>query len=108
MQYLQEGIERMSHVVEQILLLNRTNPEQYQGQFKQINTASLCQNVIASLFPQIEAKRQEIELVGQSASILGDEFSLGILLQNLISNASKYSPEETLIRVTSRRFRSRN
>lgn len=98
--YLQQGIERMSHVVEQILLLNRTNPEQYQGQFKQINTASLCQTVIASLFPQIEAKNQEIELVGQGTSIQGDEFSLGILLQNLISNASKYSPAGALIRVT--------
>ncbi|GAC21877.1 ATP-binding protein [Paraglaciecola arctica] len=100
MQYLQQGIERMSHVVEQILLLNRTNPEQYQGQFKPINTASLCQTVIASLFPQIEAKKQEIELLGQGANIQGDEFSLGILLQNLISNASKYSPEGSMIRVT--------
>jgi len=100
MQYLQQGIERMSHVVEQILLLNRTNPEQYQGQFKNINTGLLCQTVIASLFPQIEAKKQEIELVGQGATIQGDEFSLGILLQNLISNASKYSPEGSLLRVT--------
>jgi two-component system sensor histidine kinase QseC len=100
MQYLQQGIERMSHVIEQILLLNRTNPEQYQGQFKQINTTALCQTVIASLFSQIEAKNQEIELVGQGATIQGDEFSLGILLQNLISNASKYSPQGSLIRVT--------
>ena len=102
MQYLQQGIERMSHVVEQILLLNRTNPEQYQGQFKQIDTASLCQTVIASLFPQIEGRTQEIELIGKSANIQGDEFSLGILLQNLISNASKYSPEGSLIKVTMR------
>lgn len=100
MLFLQQGIERMSHVVEQILLLNRTNPEQYQGQFESVNTASLCQTVIASLFPQIESKNQEIELVGQGAIIQGDEFSLGILLQNLISNASKYSPERTLIRVS--------
>ena len=100
MQYLQQGIERMSHVVEQILLLNRTNPEQYQGQFKQLNTAALCQTVIASLFPQIEGKKQEIELVGQGTSIQGDEFSLGILLQNLISNASEYSPQGSWIRVT--------
>jgi two-component system sensor histidine kinase QseC len=99
MQYLTQGIERMSHVVEQILLLNRTNPEQYQGKFVKIDTASLCQTVIGSLFPQIEAKKQDIELVGQGATILGDEFSLGILLQNLISNASKYSPEDALIRV---------
>jgi two-component system sensor histidine kinase QseC len=99
MQYLTQGIERMSHVVEQILLLNRTNPEQYQGKFVKIDTTSLCQTVIGSLFPQIEAKKQDIELVGQGATILGDEFSLGILLQNLISNASKYSPEDALIRV---------
>ncbi|MEP1446464.1 MAG: ATP-binding protein [Paraglaciecola sp.] len=100
MQYLQLGIERMSHVVEQILLLNRTNPEQYQGQFEYFDPASLCQTVITSLFPQIEAKKQEIELLGKVAKINGDEFSLGILLQNLISNASKYSPEGSLIRVT--------
>ncbi|MFT6990646.1 MAG: two-component system sensor histidine kinase QseC [Paraglaciecola sp.] len=99
MQYLQQGIERMSHVVEQILLLNRTNPEQYQGKFQSVDSTSLCQTVIGSLFPQIEAKKQEIELVGQGANIQGDEFSLGILLQNLISNASKYSPEGSLIRV---------
>ena len=97
--YLQQGIERMSHVVEQILLLNRTNPQQYQGQFKELDTGSLCQTIIASLFPQIEAKTQEIELVGEGELIQGDEFSLGILLQNLISNASKYSPEKSLIRV---------
>ncbi|WP_299074994.1 ATP-binding protein [uncultured Paraglaciecola sp.] len=99
MQYLQQGIERMGHVVEQILLLNRTNPQQYQGQFNTIHTRSLCQTVIASVFPQIEAKNQEIELLGQGAVIQGDEFSLGILLQNLISNASKYSPNESLVRV---------
>lgn len=102
MQYLQQGIERMSHVVEQILLLNRTNPEQYQGQFENIDTTSLCQTVIASLFPQIEDKKQEIELLGKSTNIRGDQFSLGILLQNLISNASKYSPEGSLIRVSLR------
>jgi two-component system sensor histidine kinase QseC len=37
--------------------------------------------VIGSLFPQIEAKKQNIELVGQGSTILCDEFSLGILLQ---------------------------
>ena len=102
MQYLQQGIERMSHVVEQILLLNRTNPEQYQGKFIQLDTTNLCQTVIASLFPQIDAKNQEVELIGKSAPILGDAFAMGILLQNLLSNASKYSPEGSQISVSIR------
>ena len=99
MQYLQQGIERMSHVIEQILLLNRTNPQQYQGQFKPLHSQALCQTAIASVFAQIEAKHQDIELLGSDAIIQGDEFSLGILLQNLISNASKYSPAKSLIKV---------
>ena len=99
MNYLNQGVERMSHVVDQILLLNRTNPEQYSSSFTELNITQLCQTVIASLYPQIEAKKQEIELLGEANNILGDEFSLGILLQNLISNASKYTPEHGHIRV---------
>lgn len=100
MGFLQQGIERMSHVVEQILLLNRTNPEQYRGNFVRLDLKVLCQSVIASLYPQIADKQQDIELVGASQYIVGDEFAMGILLQNLISNASKYTPQGGNIRVS--------
>ena len=100
MAFLQQGIERMSHVVEQILLLNRTNPEQYRGNFINLNLTQLCQSVIGSVYPQIEQKNQDIELVGSSENVTGDEFALGILLQNLITNASKYTPPNGAIRVT--------
>jgi two-component system, OmpR family, sensor histidine kinase QseC len=92
MAFLQQGIERMSHVVEQILLLNRTNPEQFRGHFVNINLGNLCQHVIANLYPQIDLKQQDIELSGETQTVVGDAFSLTILLQNLISNASKYTP----------------
>jgi two-component system, OmpR family, sensor histidine kinase QseC len=100
MLFLQQGIERMSHVVEQILLLNRTNPEQYRGNFVRLDLTSLCQTVIASLYPQIAQKQQDIELLGDTKYVIGDEFALEILLQNLISNASKYTPDLGGIRVT--------
>src|SRR5690606_35646061 len=61
MDFLQQGIERMSHVVEQILLLNRTNPEQYRGNFVSLDLNTLFQTVIASIYPQIAQKHQEIE-----------------------------------------------
>lgn len=100
MDFLQQGIERMSHVVEQILLLNRTNPEQYRGNFVSLELSTLCQTAIASIYPQIALKQQEIELLGDTNTVVGDEFALGILLQNLIANASKYTPEHGMIRVS--------
>ncbi|MDP5032608.1 MAG: ATP-binding protein [Paraglaciecola sp.] len=105
MTFLQQGIERMSHVVEQILLLNRTNPEQYRGKFVRLDLTTLCQNVIATVYPQIAQKQQEIELLGECGHVVGDEFALEILLQNLISNASKYTPDFGQIRVTLRQLK---
>lgn len=97
---LENGIERMGHVVEQILLLNRTNPDQYRGSFTEVNFQRLCQNTIASIYPKITEKQQDIEFNGAPLTLLGDEFSLSVLLQNLIANASKYSPVAAKISVT--------
>lgn len=97
---LENGIERMGHVVEQILLLNRVNPDQYRICFTELNLKRLCQKTISSIYPQIAGKQQEIEFIGNDTFIMGDEFSLGVLLQNLIANASKYSPTEAKISVT--------
>ncbi|MCF2949240.1 ATP-binding protein [Paraglaciecola aquimarina] len=97
---LEKGIERMGHVVEQILLLNRTNPDQYRVNFTKVDLKKLCQNTISNIYPQISEKQQEIEFSSRDLSMFGDEFSLGILLQNLVTNASKYSPQKAKISVT--------
>jgi two-component system sensor histidine kinase QseC len=55
MQYLQEGIDRMSHIVEQILLLNRTNPEQYQGQVRSVQT-NTCSFTLPKCYRQFISK----------------------------------------------------
>jgi two-component system, OmpR family, sensor histidine kinase QseC len=97
---LTQGVERMSHVVDQILLLNRTEPQQYSASFTSLDLAQLCRDGITSLYPQIDDKHQEIEFIGQSHAIIGDQFALEILIQNLISNACKYSPQKGRIRVS--------
>ncbi|WP_102795187.1 ATP-binding protein [Bowmanella denitrificans] len=97
---LKDGVERMSHVVDQILLLNRTNPEHFSLQMKPLDLYVLCQQCIASLYPQIHARQQEISLSGETCLLAGDAFSLNVLLQNLISNASKYSPPNSQIEVS--------
>lgn len=98
---LNEGVKRMSHLVEQILMLNRSSPDLYAEQFKVINLSLLLKELVAELYPLIEERSHEIELVSRDANdkdgngrylILGDKFALQTLFKNLILNSVKYTP----------------
>ena len=90
---LKMGTKRMSHVVEQILLLNRTHPDHFKANFTQLNVTQLCQRSVAENYDLISEKSQNIELKHLPSTIEGDEFAIMSMLNNLISNASKYTPE---------------
>ncbi|NQZ08335.1 MAG: sensor histidine kinase N-terminal domain-containing protein [Algicola sp.] len=94
------GVERMSHVIDQILALYKTSPEQFDASLEPTDLYALCQNSIAQLYPQIDAKDQHIELHGQRSIINAQPFSIATLLQNLVSNASKYTPDQGEIHLT--------
>lgn len=104
--HLALGLDRMSNIVDQILMLNRTNPEQFVAKFTAIDLMTLTQRVISQLYPQIIEKQQTISL--ESPDDMGsphymidaDELSIEILLQNLITNAIKYTPSNGIILVS--------
>jgi len=87
---LQQGVTRMAHVIEQILLLNRTAPEQFSKQFEPLDIELVLQKAINNVYTKIDEKQQSISLQSESMMMLGDEFSLVTLFENLISNANKY------------------
>lgn len=97
---LDRDLNRLGHLIEQILLLYRTAPEQYQANMQELDLYTLAQQVVAALYDDIECKKQTISLHGASQKIVGDEASLIILLSNLIQNASKYSPEGASLTVS--------
>ena len=96
---LQVAVERMEHSVEQVLMLYRTAPDQFAANFTEVDLTGLARTIIAELYPQLEAKGQQIELLGDRQLLSGDEFALRTLLVNLIGNASKYSGASGEIRV---------
>jgi two-component system, OmpR family, sensor kinase len=98
--HLVASVDRMAHVVDQILKLNRTNPEQFNVQMQKVALKPLIQQVIGQLYPEIISRHQQIEFNHGDVVINGNEFSLITLLQNLIANASKYSPDGGHILVT--------
>lgn len=97
---LEQSIDRMIHVIEQILDLYRTSPEQIRPSFTTINPYYLAQEAIKDLYPAIDKKQQEIALVGSDCQMTGNDFALSILLKNIIDNAYKYTPEHGRIRLT--------
>ncbi len=96
---LRQGIDAMGHLVEQILVLNRTAPDQYMVQFVPIDLYTLVQEVISSDYEQILERNQQFDLEGGSAVIAGDATALKSLIHNLLGNASKYSPKGARLRM---------
>ena len=93
MDHLTESVDRMAHVVDQILTLNRTSPEQVSLESTDINLTALIQKTISDLYPEIVQRQQNIALESDNVRVTGNAFSLSILMQNLVSNASKYTPD---------------
>jgi two-component system sensor histidine kinase QseC len=96
---LESDLGRLSHLIEQILVLYRLTPEHYKANMESIDLYELAQSVISDLYADVERKEQRIALEGGSQHITGDRASLEILLRNLILNASKYSPQNASITV---------
>jgi len=104
---LASGIERMGLVIEQILSLYRHSPEQALIKPSDIDLNAIVQSIIAKDYDQIATKQQKISLSGgEKCLITGNQFALETLVQNLISNASKYTPNQGEIKVTSKHITS--
>lgn len=100
LQAMTQGINRLSNIVEQMLILGRTQPEQWQKQFKEQSLLAITQEGVSQLYEKIEAKNHTISLEGDDFIINGDEFTLVTLISNLLSNAIKYTPANGQIKIT--------
>jgi len=91
---------RMAHVIEQIITLNRTTPENFEHSKTHLELRELLQNVISDNYDQMELAQQIVSLEAEPISLLGDKFSLEIIFDNLLKNAIKYSGKRTEIHIS--------
>jgi len=92
-QEMQAGVERMEHLIEQLLSLSRSTPENFMENCRQLDLYEMAQSEIARLYGQFENRNQSIELRGSRLTVSGDAFAVETLLDNLLTNANKYAPD---------------
>lgn len=97
---LGQGFDRLGHLLEQLLSLYRSSPDQFSANFETVDLNELAQIVIAEEFPQIDKRHQDISLEGVKTTIVGDDFALKTMIKNLLTNASKYTPKGGKIHVS--------
>lgn len=96
------GVDRSSHVVQQLLTLSRMVPQATIKEFQEVNVVKEAKEVIADLAPSALDKNTEIELIAtaEDATIMGYPTAISILIRNLVDNAIRYTPHGSLVQVS--------
>ena len=101
---LDQGIARATHLVAQLLQMARLEPELRQPPTEQVRLDLLANQVVAAFSAQAEARHIDLGRVGHdSATLVGDPSELGVLLNNLVSNALRHTPEGSRVDVRASR-----
>jgi two-component system OmpR family sensor kinase/two-component system sensor histidine kinase QseC len=94
------AVERSIHLVEQLLTLARSEPQELAPSAQNVDLRSIAAQAIADTHPLASARSIELSLDGESpAFIRGDADALRALVRNLVDNAVRYSPPGGSVRV---------
>jgi signal transduction histidine kinase len=93
-----ETITRLNHLINNLLLLSKTEVIQFSFERSPLRLDEILKGVIEDATVLAESKSQDIQVVELSdVMVQGDKMRLYQLFFNLMDNAMKYSPEESTI-----------
>ncbi|MHB9800648.1 ATP-binding protein [Pseudomonas sp. MT3] len=100
--FLIDGVDRLSRVVNQLLTLARLEPASNRSRWKALDVQALVTDSLAELTPWMLRQQVEpdLEIASGDYRTLSDRGALEVVLQNLVSNAVNFSPAGATVRVT--------
>ncbi len=100
LQQVIRGVDRATHLVHQLLVLARIDPERWRPDGSRFDLCELVAERIAARAGEAHDKAVDISLSCDGpAMVCGARDMLDILVGNLISNAIKYTPEGGTVEV---------
>ena len=102
---LEQGVERATHVVEQLLTLARHEPEAGGRAVSEVDLGTLAAEVVATDVTLAETRGIDLGLTQRDpdVAVTGERDALRTLLSNLVDNALRYTPPGGRVDVAVRR-----
>ena len=95
------GVDRASHLVDQLLTLSRLDSRQTALSSAPVNLNEVARKIAADVGPLARQHRVEVQVSGDTEAVTpGDETYLGILIRNLVDNAVHYAGGGGAVTVT--------
>lgn len=89
---LQAGVTRATRLAEQLLALARSEPDGL-GATDAVDLRSLLQDCVVTYAPLAENRGVDLGIeASEAATVIGDPESLRVMFNNLVDNATKYTP----------------
>ena len=99
---MKKGISRMTHLVNQLLALSRTEGQLDKTQFEVLDIRQLCHQAINFEENKFAQKQQSFisDLSNESVDLKANAPLMQSLLRNIIDNAVRYTPDQGKIKLT--------
>lgn len=98
---VEHGTERLNHLIDDLLDVSRAEGGRMRLEPSEFDAVEVTREVVASLSPLTASKGQAVDVRAEidPLSVEIDRSRYGQVLSNLLSNASKYSPEGSEIEI---------
>ena len=102
---LRKNVERMYNLLMDLLSLTRIESTEKGRNWTMVRLNALIREVLANLTDRMEGHGMtlNLELPEYEIAVLADESKLGQVLENLVDNAIKYTPENSTLTIGTRR-----
>jgi len=99
LEIVERNTMRLNKLTDDLLDQQRLEEKRVKLDLEEVNLSQLVNEVIDEMKPMLEARSQRVDLCCDDVRTMVDRVRLSEVLVNLVGNASKFSPEDSVITV---------